>query len=287
MPVSVFCSRPLTRNTPPTIRAATGALALRVPTVCKLFVLLRLTIHQTIAHQNAVGRGSRRCFFPDFELQFVGDAPGSPASMVAAHLADQRFDIGRNPAWAGMRATRLISQSVQAAALIAFTPRHAVTVCRVTPYRSATSPTAGSALRVALVEVGVIGAASVWALQQHHRDWHPPTQPVGRLRTSSLGVGSRAVSRRCPALGCCACMLPPAGTEALRANRPTAPPPRADRRRLLCRRVTARRSRRKGWPPSPQRFCEQKATQLIERRAPSGAHRDNCASTNIPTPESS
>ena len=59
----------------------------------------------------------------EFALQFVGDAPGSPASMVAAHLAEQRFDVGRDAAWAGMRAARLIGQSVQPASLVAFTPR--------------------------------------------------------------------------------------------------------------------------------------------------------------------
>ncbi|STZ46388.1 Uncharacterised protein [Mycolicibacterium gilvum] len=43
--------------------------------------------------------------------------------MVAAHFADQRLDIGRDPARAGMRATRLIGQSLQATGLIPFTPR--------------------------------------------------------------------------------------------------------------------------------------------------------------------
>lgn len=86
-------------------------------------MLLLLAIHQAIAHQNAVGRGSRRSLAADFELQFVGDSSGAPASIVAAHFTDQRFDIRDDPAGAEMRAARLIGQSVQAAGGVAFAPR--------------------------------------------------------------------------------------------------------------------------------------------------------------------
>lgn len=92
------------------------------PPLVDSFMLLLLAIHQTIAHQDAVSRGLRWGLFANFQPQFVGDAPGSPASMVAAHFTDQRFHIGRDPARAGMRATRLIGQTVRAAGLIAFTP---------------------------------------------------------------------------------------------------------------------------------------------------------------------
>src|SRR5258708_12617632 len=88
-------------------------------------MLLLLAIHQPVAHQNAVGRGSRRSLVADFELQFVGDSSGTPASVVSAHFADQRFDIRGNPARAGMRTAGLIGQSVQAAGLVAFAPPRA------------------------------------------------------------------------------------------------------------------------------------------------------------------
>jgi hypothetical protein len=93
------------------------------PTFVDSFMLLLLAIHQPVAHQNSVGRGSRRSLVADFELHFVGDSSGTPASVVSAHFADQRFDIRGNPAGAGMRAARLICQSVQAAGLVAFAPR--------------------------------------------------------------------------------------------------------------------------------------------------------------------
>ena len=89
-------------------------------------MLLFLTIHQPVAYQNTVGRGSRRSLVVDFELQFVSNSSGTPASVVSAHFTDQRFDIRSNAARAGMRTARLIGQSVQAAAFGYLTDGRAV-----------------------------------------------------------------------------------------------------------------------------------------------------------------
>lgn len=110
------------------------------PTLVDPFVLLLLTIDQPIAQQDPVNRRLRRQrAVSDLIPQLVSDSPCTPTPVVTTPLANQRLNIRGDPGRAGMRAPRLISQTVQPFGLIGL--RQPVTVCRNTPKRSATATT--------------------------------------------------------------------------------------------------------------------------------------------------
>ena len=85
-------------------------------------MLLFLNIDQPVAQQDPMDGGPRGCPAADLAAQLMGDPPSTPASVVPAHLADQRFDVGTDAARAGMRSPGLVGQPVQAARLVAFAP---------------------------------------------------------------------------------------------------------------------------------------------------------------------
>lgn len=69
------------------------------------FMLLLLSIDDTVAHQSPVHRRARQGLSGDFPLYLMGDSPCSPAPVILKELADQRLDISGDAARAGMLAT--------------------------------------------------------------------------------------------------------------------------------------------------------------------------------------